>query len=203
MSFVTVTSRRLKFASLCVATALTLHACNKPESEQANATLPSTQPAANEVPVDLNTLSASAARSEEDRARDAGRRPAEVMALLGIEPGMAVIDLMAAGGWYSEVLADAVGADGAVTAQNPPWLLQVRDGAMDKALDERLNNRLANVSRLNTTWVDLRHTDARYDAAISALNLHDAYYMQSPEAAAENVVCGLCNPGTGRRVWRD
>jgi len=35
-------------------------------------------------------------RSEEDRARDAGRKPFEVVAFVGIEPGMNVLDVMAA-----------------------------------------------------------------------------------------------------------
>ncbi|MEN8158870.1 MAG: methyltransferase, partial [Myxococcota bacterium] len=46
---------------------------------------------------------AAADRSDADRARDAGRKPGEVLAFLGIEPGMKVLDAIAAGGWYSEV----------------------------------------------------------------------------------------------------
>lgn len=42
-------------------------------------------------------------RSEEDRARDAGRKPFDVVAFVGIEPGMNVLDVMAASGWYTEV----------------------------------------------------------------------------------------------------
>ena len=51
---------------------------------------------------------ASADRSEADKARDAGRKPAEVLAFLGVEEGMTVIDVIAAGGWYSEAIAAAV-----------------------------------------------------------------------------------------------
>ena len=134
---------------------------------------------------DLAASLAGDSRSDEDRARDAGRKPAEVLALLGVEPGMAVIDLMAAGGWYSEVLSHAVGADGSVTAQNPPFILGFRDGAYGVALDERIGDRLTNVTRLDSTWAELGASGAQYDAAMSALNLHDAYYLQSPEAAAE------------------
>ncbi|NIN58457.1 MAG: hypothetical protein GTN56_01265, partial [Xanthomonadales bacterium] len=67
-------------------------------------------------------------RSEADRARDAGRRPAEVVAFLGIEDGMTVLDVFSAGGWYAEVLAHAVGPAGTVYAQNTAFLLSMRDG---------------------------------------------------------------------------
>ncbi len=89
-------------------------------------------------------------RSEEDRARDAGRKPFEVVAFIGIEPGMNVLDVMAASGWYTEVLSVAVGPEGHVTAQNTAGSLQRREGANEKAITARLaDNRLPNVSRLN------------------------------------------------------
>mgnify|MGYP002622427475 CR=1 FL=1 len=127
----------------------------------------------------------AASRSEEDRARDTGRKPAEVLAFLGIEPGMDVIDLMAAGGWYSEVLSAAVGPDGSVAAHNPPWMLAFRDGFYGNALDERLaGNRLPNVTRVDLEFASIGADGTQYDAALSALNFHDAYYLVSPEAAA-------------------
>jgi len=95
-------------------------------------------------------------RPEADRARDAGRKPAEVITFLGFEEGMRVMDVIAAGGYYTEVLSIAVGEDGTVYAQNPPAVLQFRDGANDKALTERLaNDRLANVIRLDADFGEL------------------------------------------------
>ena len=67
---------------------------------------------------ELATRLATSDRLAEDKARDVGRRPAEVLAFLGIEPGMTVMDVIASGGYYSEVLAEAVGPDGLVYAQN-------------------------------------------------------------------------------------
>ncbi|MDE0008899.1 MAG: hypothetical protein OXS50_11530 [Gammaproteobacteria bacterium] len=87
---------------------------------------------------DLAEELAAPSRSEEDRARDAGRRPAEVIAFLGIEPGMTIMDLVASGGWYTEVLSIAVGDGGTVYAQNPPMMLAFRDGYYDKAITARL-----------------------------------------------------------------
>ena len=59
-------------------------------------------------------------RPDADKQRDAGRKPAEVIAFLGIEPGMTVVDLIASGGHYTDVLSVAVGEDGKVYAQNSP-----------------------------------------------------------------------------------
>jgi|TARA_B110000240_G_C13183263_1_gene318691 predicted methyltransferase len=43
---------------------------------------------------------------------------------LGIGKGMTVVDVIAAGGYYTEVLSVAVGASGKVYAQNPAAVLQ-------------------------------------------------------------------------------
>ncbi len=128
---------------------------------------------------------ASAPRSEDDMARDAGRKPAEVVAFLGIQPGMQVLDLIAAGGWYTEVLAAVVGESGKVYAQNPKVVLEFRDGANDRALTQRLADaRLPNVERLDTEIADLGIAPDSIDAAFSALNLHDVYNT-SPDAAKQ------------------
>ncbi len=140
----------------------------------------------------------AAERSEEDRARDAGRKPSEVLAYSGIGPGMTVMDVMAAAGWYTEVLANAVGPEGHVVAQNPQWILKWRDGVNDKALDARMaDGRLPNVSRLNDNFGNIGPADGMYDAALSALNFHDAYYMFGEDVAHEfiNALYSILNPG--------
>lgn len=183
----TMTDSRL--AALCAAALITVAGCGRstPEAPVAPAAEPAPAAAPAAAPADTSLAGrlASDARSAEDRERDAGRRPAEVLAFLGVEPGMDVIDLMAAGGWYSEVLSIAVGSDGSVAAQNPPFMLAFRDGAYGTALDERIGARLANVTRLDADWAALAAGGAQYDLALSALNFHDTYYLQSPEASAE------------------
>ncbi len=123
-------------------------------------------------------------RAAEDRARDAGRKPADVIAFLGIEPGTKVIDLIAAGGYYTEVLSLAVGPEGQVYTQNPEFVLKFRDGANDKALTARLaGGRLANVKRLDAALSEVPIEPGSLDAAITALNFHDLYNGRSPEVA--------------------
>ena len=61
-------------------------------------------------------------RTAADRANDVRRKPAELLAFIGVRPGMKVLDLSAARGYTSELLARAVGPTGTVYAQNAPRL---------------------------------------------------------------------------------
>lgn len=123
-------------------------------------------------------------RPAEDKERDAGRQPAAVLAWLGVEPGMTVLDIMASGGWYTEVLSHAVGEDGTVYAQNTPAFLQFRDGFYDQALTTRMEgDRLPNVTRLDADFDDLG-LDGQVDVAITALNFHDIYNRDPAVAIA-------------------
>jgi len=47
-------------------------------------------------------------RSEENKARDAYRHPAETLAFFGLEDGMTVMEIWPGGGWYTEILAPAM-----------------------------------------------------------------------------------------------
>jgi len=133
---------------------------------------------------DLATRLESGSRSDADKARDAGRKPAAVVAFLGIEPGMTVVDLLAASGYYTEVLSEAVGPDGRVYAQNTAFLLEMRDGANEKAMLVRLaDDRLPNVERLDREINDLGLADGSVDAVLTALNFHDIYNGSGPDAA--------------------
>lgn len=140
----------------------------------------------------------ASSRSEADRKRDADRKPAEVVVLAGIEPGMTVIDLMAASGWYTEVLSVAAGFEGTVYAQNPPSMLEFRDGFNDKRLTERLaDDRLPNVERVDGALADLNLKPGSFDVAFTALNFHDTYNYGGTEAATAQIeaIHDLLKPG--------
>jgi len=123
-------------------------------------------------------------RPDDDKARDAGRRPAEMMVFLGVAPGMTALDLIAAGGYYTEVLSVTVGPEGHVYAQNNEYVLKIRDGVNEKMMSARLaNDRLPNVRRLDREISDLGLAPASVDVAITALNFHDIYNGGGAEAA--------------------
>ncbi|QFU77284.1 methyltransferase [Halioglobus maricola] len=52
------------------------------------------------------------ARSEEDRARDSARHPAETLSFFQVEPGMTVAEALPGSGWYTKILAPYLGSDG-------------------------------------------------------------------------------------------
>ena len=141
---------------------------------------------------------AASDRAEADKKRDENRKPGDVVVFLGVTPGMTVIDLIAAGGYYTEVLSLAVEGEGRVYAQNPPRVLKFRDGANDKAMTERLKgNRLPNVQRLDQDLPEIELSPGTVDVAITALNFHDIY-NGSGTAAAEaflGQVLKLLKPG--------
>jgi predicted methyltransferase len=182
------------------AAALMLSACGAgPEPGQAPPDAPAAAAApAASPPATLAEALAAEGRSAEDRERDAGSRPAEVIAFLGITPGMQVIDVIAAGGYYTEVLSLAVGPGGKVYAQNPDVVLKFRDGANDRALTARLaGGRLQNVVRLDREIGDTGITPGSLDAAITSMNFHDVYNGRGPEAAVAFLVAvrDLLKPG--------
>jgi len=108
----------------------------------------------------------SDSRPLEDRMRDGARRPAQVMALLGVEEGMTAVDVGAGGGWYSRVLSAAVGPSGHVIAQFGPRALQRDNGQGPKDLAASLGNTEASFEELG----DLDANSA--DVAVTALNMH-------------------------------
>jgi len=149
-------------------------------------------------PADLAKALKNEKRSVEDRARDAGRQPAQVIAFLGIGPGDRVIDVIAAGGYYTEVLSLAVGEKGIVYAQNPINVLRFHDGAADKQLTARLaDERLKNVQRLDMDLASTPIEAGSLDAAITALNFHDIYNDRGAQAAGGllRLVYHLLKPG--------
>ena len=144
-------------------------------------------------------------RPQEDRDRDASRKPGQVIAFLGLESGMTAMDVIAAGGYYTEVLSAAVGPQGRVIAQNSERILQFGDGAVAKAFRARVD-RLGNAEILLASLSDLNPQKDPYsasgttvlgavetvpavyagkiDAAITALNLHDVYNFGGKDAAS-------------------
>lgn len=68
---------------------------------------------------------ADAARPEADKARDADRKPAEMLAFAQVRPGMKVVELAPGGGYFTRLLSLSVGNAGkiyAVSSRPLPWL---------------------------------------------------------------------------------
>ena len=171
----------MRFATLTIPlAALLLAGCGQPadhgHSHDAEApaeagTLPETIRSAVDDPL----------RPEGDRARDADRKPAEVLAFFGIEEGMRVADLQAGTGYYTELLSGVVGPDGRVYAQNNAFVIE---RFADGPLAERLV-RLSEVGRDNVERVDAELDEmelpGRLDAAVFVRFYHDLFWLPTPD----------------------
>lgn len=67
-------------------------------------------------PVKLATVLADPGRPDADKARDADRKPAELVAFAGVKPGDKVAELAPGGGYFTRILSGAVGPKGKVYA---------------------------------------------------------------------------------------
>jgi predicted methyltransferase len=68
----------------------------------------------------VKQLLASPDRSAADRTNDLRRKPEEMLVFIGVRPGMTALDLSAAGGYTTELLARAIGPSGVVYGQSRP-----------------------------------------------------------------------------------
>lgn len=132
-----------------------------------------------------------AARPEADKVRDVARKPKETVELLGIQEGWTVVDVSAGGGWFTRVLSAAVGPKGKVLAQFGERPLQNNNGQAQKDLAASLGN-------VEPQFVAMSGIAAgSADAAITALNLHDAFNFRGEEAGVAFVkdIYNVLKPG--------
>ncbi len=122
---------------------------------------------------------ASAAQAMPDRpaaqiARDAGRKPKEVMAYLDIKPGMKIWDHASATGYYTTLFSEAVGPIGKVYAQisERGWE-RLRDG-----LEPRYEM-LGNVEPAVTSIQDFEGKDGTLDMVFLGLIYHHMHYSEN------------------------
>ncbi len=117
---------------------------------------------------------ANSARNDADRERDAGRKPAQVLDFMHIEPGMTILDLFSGGGYYSEILSYVVGENGSVVAHsNEAYLTFVGDEFNARHAD----GRLPNVDVLIAENNELELSADQFDAILLILAYHDIFYV--------------------------
>lgn len=143
---------------------------SEPRAEEPVPT-PESQPSGAETAV--REALAHPERPAVDRQDDASRKPAEVLAFFGIEPGMRVLDLLAGGGYYTEILARTVGPEGAVYFHNNQGYANFLGDELDLRVAD---NRLANVTAIRSELDELELPPASLDAVIFILGYHDTYW---------------------------
>ncbi|MEL6414982.1 MAG: hypothetical protein AAFQ15_08595, partial [Pseudomonadota bacterium] len=122
------------------ASALLLAACSggtEAPTEPVEADAPPAAEAAEAGPLSLAETVAGEWRSDEEKARDDWRNPAETLAFFEIEPSDTVVEIWPGGGWYTNVLAPYLASgDGQLVAA--VWDLNVFEGDRLARIEQRI-----------------------------------------------------------------
>lgn len=135
-----------------------------------------------EVPAAIAAAVADSARPDADKARDVHRKPAEIVAFAGVKPGDKVAEFIPGGGYYTRILAKAVGPQGHVYALVPAAFAQ-RPGGLD-ALNA-IATQYGNVTVVATDLTNFSLPEP-VDLAWTSENYHDMHNGPTPSFAGVN-----------------
>ena len=104
---------------------------------------------------------------------DASRKPAEVLAFVGFKPGMAAADIMTGSGYWAEIMANAAGAKGKVTAFEPA---QFYNDPEEQKVWKALTERRPDIEFVRYPFEAFTAGGRRFDFVIINLSYHDLYW---------------------------
>jgi predicted methyltransferase len=167
---------------IAIASAFLLAACTKqpdPAAAAAPGNASADAPAATAAETPPSSQAVQAALAAQDRfasdaEQDAWRKPTAILEMLEVQPGMKVIDYLAGGGYYTELLSRLVGPEGEVVAyNNDPYL----NYAKDEPARRYGENRLPNVRQVASKPEELPLDPGQYDAALMVQSYHDLHWV--------------------------
>ena len=150
---------------------------------------------------ELKEVMAGEWRSEDDKSRDAERRPLESLTFWGLKPGASVLEVQPGGGWWTRILAPYVARTGgrytatAADLNNPSLSDAARKGRADFAAryaDEKIYGKVELVNWGPTAAPLPQNT---YDFILLSRVIHG--WMRSEGALERNLasVAGSLKPG--------
>jgi len=151
---------------------LCLTGCGKSHDPSASTAPGATAPAP-AAPDAIQTALTAPDRFAGDAEEDAWRKSNEVLAFLDVKPGMHVLDYLAGGGYYTELLSRLVGPNGRVYAYNNEAYAKY---AGDKPKQRYANSRLANVVEMGGPPEQLNIEPQSLDAVIFIQSYHDLHW---------------------------
>lgn len=130
---------------------------------------------------DLKESLTSLGRTPNDFARDSIRKPIETLQFFGIEKGMTVLDVYAAGGYYTYILSKAVGPTGKILSQNTERGRAFVEDRQNQTQGEALDNKISQAGLINVEQITgelhaISIEKESLDAALLMLTLHDLVY---------------------------
>jgi predicted methyltransferase len=137
-------------------------------------------------------------RPAEDRQRDAGRKPAEVLRFFGIAPGQTVLDISSGGGYFTRIISGVVGSEGEVIANNS-------GSRVDDAFKKQMEDQYADYDNVELNYEnpeDISLPDNSLDAVLLSLSVHHWHYDEDsgefiPDIALERYdnIMRMLKPG--------
>lgn len=125
------------------------------------------------TPAYLGDAVAAPGRPADAVKLDNGRKPAEVLAFLGLKPGMAAADVMTGSGYWAEIMANAVGPKGKVTAFEPSHFYNDPE---EQKVWKALTERRPDIEFVRYPFEAFSAGGRRFDMVIINLNYHDLYW---------------------------
>lgn len=136
------------------------------------------------VPAPIAAALADPGRPAADKERDAARHPGELLAFAGIKPGDKVADFIMGGGYFTRILAKAVGDKGRVYAYQPAEFIKFRAAYADE--QKAAVAGYANVTPLSDSLAAVKFAEP-LDAIVTVQNWHDLHLKQSPPGFAASM----------------
>lgn len=114
----------------------------------------------------------SGARSEANLKLDEVRKPAELLAFLGLERGSYVIDMFGANRYWAEIIAPAIGPEGRLAVWQPTQFINDKR----KAEFAEFAGKAGNAVLIYSPFEDPRIGVGAHDFMIMNLDYHDVYW---------------------------
>ncbi len=150
--------------------------------------------AADKIPDYITAAVADPGRPAADRESDPNRKPAEVLAVIGVKPGQTVIDLIPGSGYFTRILSKAVGPKGHVYGV---WPAGASEKAISASKEIAADPAYSNVTIVEQPLLPARAEDGQQivdwtwkappvDIVFNSRNYHDFHNMKSIDIAMLN-----------------
>ncbi|MEI2735647.1 MAG: class I SAM-dependent methyltransferase [Rhodoblastus sp.] len=137
---------------------------------------------------DYGAIVAAQDRSEADRQNDAKRNPVALLAFVGPQPGMRILDMSAGAGYSTELLARSVAPGGKVYAQ--------ADKPSEKFAARLATPAMSNVVHVVRPYDDLADPNlTNLDAITFFFGYHDTTFMPVDRAKMNKAMFDALKPG--------
>jgi predicted methyltransferase len=141
------------------------------------------------TPAYIKAAIADPARPPEQRARDANRKPAELLVMSGIRPGHTVVEFASFGQYFTTFLSDIVGPKGTVYMYDLPYT-EKRAGEASRAFVAAHPNSKYQLVDYNTLELP-----QKVDEVFMVLYYHDLFINKIDTASLDTRIFNALKPG--------